>query len=572
MNQIHQSFSRPSVLRCGQDETLQINRAKQGCLTRVRVFVALCMFAATTASAQTFTVITSFNSTNGRSPEGFLVQGIDGNLYGTTLEGIAGKNHRNLFKVSTGGTLSILYNFCHRSGCPDGAYPNAGLMLAPNGYLYGTTEGGGLNNGGTVFKVSPTGVLTTLYRFSSDGKNGYAPSPLMQATNGHFYGTTMYGGATNGGVIFEITPKAVVSLLHSFDGTDGSVPGGLVQATNGILYGTTQFGGTSNLGTVYEITTAGLLTKLHDFTGTDGAWPSGLLIQAQDGNLYGATLQDGANGGGTIFRISPSGKLTTIYSFCSLYGCYDGNLPSQLIQATDGNFYGTTLHGGVGSYPYNGGTIFKLTPDGQLTTLYSLCSEYICTNDALPITPSALMQATDGNFYGVTRIGGVGGRGEVFSLSTGLKPFVKTVPTNGRGGATVIILGTDFTGAAGVSFNGIAANFTTVSNTEITTTVPVGASTGTVTVTTASGSLFRVTPQITALSPFRGPVGTAVTITGASFTQTRRVTFGGTVATSFTVNSDTELTAILPAGAITGTIRVGTPGGTAVSTTMFTVE
>jgi uncharacterized repeat protein (TIGR03803 family) len=187
------------------------------------------------------------------------------------------------------------------------------------------------------------------------------------------------------------------------------------------------------------------------------------------------------------------------------------------------------------------------------------------------------MQATDGNFYGVTGWGGANGGGEVFSLSTGLKPFVKTVPTNGKRGATVIILGTDFTGAAGVSFNGVAANFTSVSKTEITTTVPVGASTGTLTVTTASGSLlsnapFRVTPQITAFSPSSGPVGTPVTVTGASFTQTRRVTFGGTEATSFTINSDTELTAILPAGAITGTIHVGTPGGTAVSTTTFTVE
>jgi uncharacterized repeat protein (TIGR03803 family) len=186
------------------------------------------------------------------------------------------------------------------------------------------------------------------------------------------------------------------------------------------------------------------------------------------------------------------------------------------------------------------------------------------------------VQATNGNFYGTTSAGGANNDGTVFSLSVGLGPFVETLPTSGMVGTAVIILGNNLTGATSVTFNGTPAKFTVVSSsTEIKTTVPSGATTGKVKVTTASGTLtsnqtFRVTPQIKSFSPSSGPVTTPVVITGVSLTQTTKVTFGGK-AGAFTVNSDTQVTATVPAGAKTGRITITTPGGTATSATSFTV-
>jgi hypothetical protein len=191
------------------------------------------------------------------------------------------------------------------------------------------------------------------------------------------------------------------------------------------------------------------------------------------------------------------------------------------------------------------------------------------------------VQDTNGTFYGTTINGGSSGNcyqgcGTVFSLSLGLGPFVETRPTVGKVGTAVIILGTDLTGATGVSFNGTAATFKVVSSTEITTTVPTGATTATVTVTTPNGTLksnvaFRVIPQIKSFTPGSGPVGTQVQITGVSLTQTIQVTFGGVAAINFTVDSDTQVTATVPTGARTGKIKITTPGGTATSGASFTV-
>jgi type IV pilus biogenesis protein CpaD/CtpE len=187
------------------------------------------------------------------------------------------------------------------------------------------------------------------------------------------------------------------------------------------------------------------------------------------------------------------------------------------------------------------------------------------------------VQATNGNFYGTASQGGAYyNNGTLFSLSVGLGPFVETLPASGAVGATVIILGNNLTGSTAVSFNGTASAFTVASSTEITTTVPAGATTGTLKVTTPSGTLnsnvaFRVTPQISSFTPTSGAAGTAVTITGVSLTQTTRVTFGDVEATAFTVNSDTQVTATVPTDAVTGKIKVTTPGGTASNATVFTV-
>jgi len=201
----------------------------------------------------------------------------------------------------------------------------------------------------------------------------------------------------------------------------------------------------------------------------------------------------GANNQGTVFKITLSGALTTLYSFCSQTGCTDGSNANALVQATDGDFYGTTYSGGAN----NQGTIFKITPSGALTTLYSFCSQTGCTDGQNPV--AGLVQATNGKFYGTTPIGGTLGEGTVFSLSVGLGPFVETRPTSGMVGEVVKILGTDLTNATSVSFNGAGAVFEVVSSSEITATVPTGATTGRVQVITPRGTLtsnvpFRVLP------------------------------------------------------------------------------
>jgi uncharacterized repeat protein (TIGR03803 family) len=232
--------------------------------------------------------------------------------------------------------------------------------------------------------------------------------------------------------------------------------------------------------------------------------------------------------------------------------------------------------GGAGSV----GTIFEISPTGALTTLYSFCAQTNCADGAY--AAAGVVQGTDGNFYGTTEQGGTGnncstGCGTVFRLSAELGPFVETLPAFGKVGSTIRILGTNLTGASSVSFNGTAALFTVVSASQLSTTVPDAATAGQVQVTTPGGTLssnlaFRVTPVILSFSPPSGPAGTAVVITGQSLTGATSVTFGGVRAAKFAVNSNTQITATVPAKAKTGTIGVTTPGGTATSAGTFTVN
>jgi len=539
-------------------------------------FTCTLVLAAVAAPAQTFTSLHSFDGTDGANPYYvYLAQGTDGNLYGTTSSGTGASADGTIFRITPAGTLKTIYTFCSATGCSDGVDPQSGLVLGSNGYFYGATYGTGTSaNYGTIYKTTSAGVLTTLHSFDG-GDGAFAYFGPIQATNGNLYGEVTGGGANNAGALYEITPAGKYTLLHSFNDSDGRYPNGpLVQATNGTLYGTVFQGGGHGYGTVYELTPAGKFTSLYDFTnGTDGGAPADPLVQASNGNLYGTT-STGAHGDGAIFEITPAGKLTALYSFCSQTACADsGYSYSRLIQATDGNFYGTTLNGGA----HGSGTIFKITPAGTFTTLYSFCAVKpgsICLDGATPY--EGLVQATNGTFYGVTSAGGTDNLGTVFSLSTGLKPFVKTVTTSGKVGASVMVLGTNLTGTTAVSFNGTAATPTKITATEIVTTVPAGAGTGKITVTTPGGVLtsnvaYRVTPQITSFSPASGPAGTAVTITGVSLTKASVVTFGGVKATTFTVNTDSQVTATVPTGALTGKIAITTPGGTALSATSFTV-
>ena len=483
--------------------------------TGVRCFCAVRRGGRCSKRAETFTTLHSFcegECTDGRFPQAALVQGTDGDLYGTmTQAGLIGSSGGTVYKITTDGALTTVYTFCSQSGCTDGATLRAALVQSANGDFFGTTFGGS----GTVFKITPSGALTTLYSFyQTQSTDGSSPSgALVQAANGDFYGTTTQSGRYNQGTIFKITADGTLTALHSFcsqpNCTDGyRAYGSLIQAVNGEFYGTTFLGGantscqpgatTYGCGTVFRISASGTFTTLYSFCSqggcTDGVNPAGVLVQAADGDLYGTTARGGASncagsGCGTIFKISPGGVFTTLYSFCSRAGCADGSAPYDgLIQATDGNLYGTTSQGGAA----NEGTIFKITPQGKLTTLYSFCFQSGCADGEYP--NAGLVQDTNGDFYGTALLGGAYADGTLFSLSTGLGPFVKTLPVSGKEGPVVRILGNDLTGATGVTFNPVAAGFKVNSHSEISTTVPAGATTGRVNVVTPRGTLSSSLP------------------------------------------------------------------------------
>jgi len=546
----------------------------------------LCAATSIAAPAQSFTTLWNFEGF-AFSPNTPLVQGTDGNFYGVTPRG-GTYDLGTIFKITPGDKLTILHVFCSQNfqpRCTDGGFPSGGLVQASDGNLWGTAEIGGAHGDGTVFKITPGGKLTTVYDFCSETScaDGVFPGgELVQGTDGNFYGTTSSGiGGQPGGTIFRLTPSGTKTTLYTFCSQqgcfDGGEPTGLVQATDGNFYGTTHIGGSQMLfcqsvpcGTVFKITPSGTLTTLYRFCSqfpcTDGAGPTRLL-QGIDGFLYGTTQGEGTNGAGTVFKISLQGKMTTLHSFVFT----DGAFPSALVQATDGNFYGTTSQTLTGFT----GTVFQITPGGTVTTLHTF-------NGSDGASPSAaLVQATDGNFYGTTTEGGGRacggvGCGTVFRLSTGLDPFVSFIRNSGVAGATVQILGQGFIGASDVSFNGIPAAFTVRSDSYLTATVPAGATAGFVSVTTSSSTLmsnkiFRVVPQIKSFTPTSGPIGTSVVITGSGFAGAIHAHFGGVLATSFTVDSDTRITVTVPSGAETGKVSVCTPGENAQSATSFTV-
>jgi uncharacterized repeat protein (TIGR03803 family) len=486
------------------------------------VFIA----TAITSPAQTLTTLHNFDATYGYTPLA-LMQATDGNLYGTTAAGGAnlklcdGYGCGTIFRISTDGNFDSMFSLDGKNGAGPYGYS---LIQATNGDLYGTAQAGGnkssLCNGptcGTLFRISLAGDFQALYDFCSEANCADGSNPftgLVQATNGEIYGTTNWAGAPpvgepgNVGTVFEVGLSGGLTTLHSFcsqpNCADGLNPAtALIQASNGYLYGTTS-------STIFKMTLAGDLTTLYTFVCAqannccpppngcpNGIVPVGFLIQGNDGNLYGGTEYGGdasctyrqqqtIPGCGTIFRMTLGGTLTTVHTFSFT----DGAEAGQMIQGSDGNFYGVTFSGGA-----NGdGTIFEMTPKDTLTTLYNFCSQ---TNCADGNTPEWLLQDTDGNFYGNTYEGGTGtnsacgslGCGTLYSFSVGLGPFVETQTTLGKVGSSVIILGTNLTGATSVTFNGTSATFTVVSSSEIEATVPTGATSGRVQVTTPSGVL-----------------------------------------------------------------------------------
>ena len=380
-------------------------------------WLALALLASTAASrGQTFGTVTSlhyFTGGDGGNSYAALVLGPNGNFYGTT-SGDTTTGYGTVFEITPTGTLTTLYSF---TGGSDGGNPNGNLILGIDGNFYGTTSGDSTDGYGTIFKITPTGALTTLYSFTGLADGGNPDAGLVQGTNGNFYGTTSGDYITNGyGTVFEITPTGTLTTLYSFTGgSDGGNPeGSLVLGPGGNFYGTTSGNYTTNgYGTIFEITPAGALTTLYSFTGgSDGGNPEGSLLLAPNGNFYGTSGGEDTDGYGTVFEITPTGALTTLYSFT---GGIDGDAPNaSLILGSDGNFYGTTSGDISGGY----GTVFVITPTGALSTLYGFAG---LSDGGEP--EGSLVQAADGSFYGTTYSTDAGsGYGTVFQLKLGPPP------------------------------------------------------------------------------------------------------------------------------------------------------
>lgn len=386
---------------------------------------------------------------DGGQPNGPLMLASDGNFYGTTRAGGAyscrGTDRvpcGTIFRLTPGGQETVLHSF---GATPtDGYSPSGALIQGKDGALYGTTSNGGTyGGGGTIFRITLDGAYSILHSFGATAADGgTAIGPLVQTANGDFYGTTATGGANhcrqipqaggNCGTIFRMSAAGVVTILYSFGAfpADGVTPtGGLTLGNDGNLYGTTLNGGanacgsfsnTNNCGTAFRITPAGVFTIIHDFgaPGGDGVAPQGGLLLARDGNFYGTTPSGGVGGGhGTVFRMTPAGVVTILHSFGSV--AYDGRGPTQyLTQGSDGNIYGATGSGGRHGGDL-AGTVFRLTPAGALSTLYSFGP----VNKAPSNPTGGVIQGPDGALYGLTFYNGElgakgdrGGFGTVFRL------------------------------------------------------------------------------------------------------------------------------------------------------------
>jgi uncharacterized repeat protein (TIGR03803 family) len=494
---------------------------------------------------------------------GILAQGRDGNLYGAAQRsGADGLGGVYKFDLST-QTATLVASFT-TFGCQ-------GLSLGFDGNFYGTCVTGGANNYGYVFKVTPGGTLTDIYDFTdANGDANPATVPVLGA-NGDFYGTT---GVTNGacGNIYRVTTSGAYQYIQGGGAFCGATQ--LSAASNGNFYG--GWGQTptaGNRGAIFEVTESGTYDEIFDFSGTTASeYPTTGPILASNGKLIGNDDGGGTLGNGAIFSLTTNGKtLTDLYNIDS---ATDGSLwPNNLIQASDGNFYGASY----GADYDNCGSFYELTSDNVFSSLALNSTSGNSIYGDSPLTP--MTQHTNGTLYSTTSVNGEGGYGEFLSFDIGASAFIALVGPvpAGTEGTQVQILGQGFSSRSVVEFGGVPATKIQVSGgTFIIATIPGGALTGKITVKTGSSTLstlstYRIEPSTPSFSPASGAIGTPVTITGTGLTQTTKVSFNGTSA-AFTVNSDTEISTSVPTGATTGKISVTTEGGTATSATAFTVE
>jgi uncharacterized repeat protein (TIGR03803 family) len=502
----HESSALPKTAKVGQPpscsrDALSLRGDFQMRKLRLLALPIVVLTIATAARPQSYSVLHNFDNTvGGPSYPGIVAQGRDGNLYSTTPGGGA-DDYGTVFQITPDGTLTVLHSFSSGTHGACGSFycTVSGLTLGTDGSFYGTTTAGGSLGYGIVFKITPNGSFTVLHNFAG-GSDGATPvAPPIEGTDGNFYGSTSAENV-NGypGTLYRITRSGRLTTLYQFSRYDtaGSLPfGPLVQGIDGNFYGTTNLGGTHGGGTIFKVNPKGKLTVLHNIWCYQGCGVFGPLVQGSDTDLYGAfnSIGNGTLHPGSIFRISPTGKFTVLHY---LNGAADGGQPlAGLVEATDGNFYGTTTQGGSAGY----GTIYQITPQGSFSVLYDFD---VASGNYAEVT---LLQRTNGILYGDTQSGGIGtgcpiGCGVFYSLNISSGPFVSLVSASAKVGKTVEILGQGLTGTSAVAFNGTSASFQVVSDTYLTATVPSGATTGFVTVTTPGGILtsnkeFRVRTQ-----------------------------------------------------------------------------
>jgi uncharacterized repeat protein (TIGR03803 family) len=416
-------------------------------------------------------------------------------------------------------------------------HPYAGLVQGQNGQLYATT-GGGSGIPGEIFEITRDGQLTTL-----DSLSGFSEAGLVLARDGNFYGTNLKGGEYGGGWLFRVTPFGKMTGVHSFcteaDCADGAFPQGpLIQGTDGNLYGTTTRGGPGcteyayGCGTFFRITLAGEITTLYTFCLQDGCLdgedPNGPIVQAGDGNFYGTANGGGAGRAGTIYRLTPSGDFTLLYTFCTQPGCPDGSCPWGLALGPDGALYGATQ---------SPATVFKITLDGTFKLLATLCPGPDCGFAYAPPVP-----ATDGNLYGTTATGGENHAGTIYRITTSgeltrLYSFCSLQDCEDGGDPMGPMMQATDGNLYGTTY-GAGPNI---------------------------GSIYRLSlglaPFVTPVPAFGNP-GQQVWILGDNLTGATAVSFNGTPAASFTVNATgSAITATVPDGATTGPIHVTLANG-----------
>jgi uncharacterized repeat protein (TIGR03803 family) len=357
-----------------------------------------------------FTVLHTFTGgADGGSSFAGVILDSSGNLYGTTEMGGAFQGG-TVFKLDPTGTETVLYSF---TGGSDGEFPQTDLVRDPAGNLYGTVASGL----GEIFELDADGKETTLYTFSGGSDGGFLHSGLVRDAAGNLYGAAISGGDTSCaafgcGVVFKVDQNGNESVLHSFKGPDGMEPfGNLVQDTAGNLYGITPIGGASGgcsanggCGVVFKVDPTGKFTVLHSFTGTDGESPEAGLTLDAAGNLYGTTSAGGAFGFGVVFKLDLAGQETALYSFT---GGTDGGAPfGVMVRDSEGNLFGTTNSGGdlTTGFGFGVGVVFKLDASGRETVLHSFTGG---ADGANPV--AGLVQDKRGHLYGVTFGGGAPG-------------------------------------------------------------------------------------------------------------------------------------------------------------------
>ncbi len=391
-----------------------------------------------------FVLYSFYPHDGGARPRSDLTLGPYGSLYGTTNRGgrlgcPAGRGSCGsvfvLANTDSGFLLFGLYQFCKLSGCADGKLPYAGVTFDKKRAMYGTTFEGGAHGGGVVFRLKQGRMAnkeSVLYSFCAqtncaDGSN--PRSTLIVDQSGAFYGTTLYGGSKNGGIVFKLTPSSsgyAESVLHAFTGTDGLYPeAGVVADAGGALYGTTASGGMSGCdtgcGVVFKLTPSSsgyTESALHEFgSGSDGTDPYAGLVMDKHGDLFGVTAMGGGTGCGgygcgVVFELTRKGTAyqeTVLHAFDGTDG---SGADASLVFGNHGELYGTTSGGGL----HGEGTVFAMRPAHSsygFHSVYNFCTQKKCRDGASPLAGVFLDNKA---LFGTTWQGGYKGEGAVFEI------------------------------------------------------------------------------------------------------------------------------------------------------------